>query len=69
MKELSCGFIIIDPKELRILGVHPTGHGKVFDIPKGHIEKGETPLQCAIRELKEETGIIVSPIDKTIIRR
>lgn len=28
-----------------------------FDIPKGHVEKGETLEQCAIREVEEETGI------------
>lgn len=31
----------------------PTG----YDLPKGHIELGETELDCAIRELYEETGI------------
>lgn len=28
-----------------------------YDLPKGHIEPGETELQCALRELWEETGI------------
>lgn len=30
-----------------------------YDIPGGMIEDGETPEQAAIREMKEETGIIV----------
>ena len=28
-----------------------------YDLPKGHIEKGESAEQAAIREIKEETGI------------
>lgn len=27
------------------------------DLPKGHIEKGETPENAALREVEEETGI------------
>ncbi len=27
------------------------------DLPKGHIEKGETPEAAAVREVEEETGI------------
>ncbi|OHX67535.1 NUDIX hydrolase [Flammeovirga pacifica] len=37
----------------------------VYDIPKGHLEKGETIEECAVREVEEETGIsskIISPI-------
>ncbi len=30
-----------------------------WDIPKGKLEKGETPEQCAIREVEEETGVKV----------
>lgn len=28
-----------------------------YDLPKGHIEKGENAVQAAIREIKEETGL------------
>ena len=31
-------------------------HG-IPDLPKGHIEQGETPEVAALREVKEETGI------------
>ncbi|HUE77300.1 MAG TPA: NUDIX hydrolase [Longimicrobiales bacterium] len=28
-----------------------------WGLPKGHVEKGETPGQAALREVREETGI------------
>ncbi len=38
-----------------------------LDLPKGHIEPGEEPDECALREVTEECGIIghtiVKPID------
>lgn len=54
MKELSVGVIITD--DTNILLGHTTW-GKGWDLPKGKQEKGETYLQTAIRELKEEFGI------------
>jgi ADP-ribose pyrophosphatase YjhB (NUDIX family) len=30
----------------------------LWSLPKGHIEEGETAEQAAVREVKEETGII-----------
>jgi mutator protein MutT len=30
---------------------------RVLGLPKGHIDPGETPLQAAVREVREETGV------------
>ena len=30
-----------------------------YSFPKGHLEEGETPSQCAIREIYEESNVIV----------
>ena len=32
-------------------------HPSRWDLPKGHVDEGETNMQCALRELEEETGI------------
>ena len=34
-----------------------------YDLPKGHLEGRETELQCAMRELNEETGIEASNVE------
>lgn len=36
----------------------------LYDIPGGKIEDGESPEEAAIREMKEETGILVSNLVK-----
>ena len=51
----SCGFLIVtgDPIESFLLMKHPNR----WDLPKGHVDPGESDLECALRELEEETGI------------
>lgn len=39
----------------KVLVAQHSGH-KGWDFPKGHIEKGETSEEAAIREVEEETG-------------
>jgi 8-oxo-dGTP pyrophosphatase MutT (NUDIX family) len=34
-----------------------TLEGRRWQLPKGHLEAGETPEQAAVREVREETGV------------
>lgn len=52
---ISCGTLIINSAG-QILLCHVTGHPH-YDIPKGCLDPGETPLEAARRELREETGL------------
>jgi 8-oxo-dGTP pyrophosphatase MutT (NUDIX family) len=60
--KVSAGTIIHDGKF--VLGCVPFGQAKKaahnLDIPKGNIDEGEIPAEAAIRECKEETGIILN---------
>jgi 8-oxo-dGTP pyrophosphatase MutT (NUDIX family) len=55
-KEYAAGGIV--ERDGRILLVQVTNlEGKVvWSFPKGHLEKKETPLKAALREVEEETG-------------
>lgn len=37
-----------------------TGQGRRWQLPKGRLEPGEKPVDAAIREVKEETGLVTT---------
>jgi bis(5'-nucleosidyl)-tetraphosphatase len=64
MKQVkSCGFILFrgnrtTPEKSFLLMKHVDR----YDLPKGHIEPGESDLECALREMTEETGIPIGSV-------
>lgn len=56
----SYGCVIIENNKILLIK-HQKGH---WGFPKGHMEKDETPMQTAIREVKEETNIDVEILSK-----
>ena len=70
MKEFSCGVILYTVNENQkreyVLIMEPSGS---YGFPKGHRRKGETELDCALRECMEETGIapeIIPNLKRTV---
>ena len=71
--EKSCGALVVHRKEdnYYILMIrHKAGGNRSF--PKGHVEKGETEYETALREVMEETSsriAIVSDFRSTVTYR
>ena len=67
----AAGIIVFQdhgPDKLYFLGLialpeFQTKNQGIYDIPKGRIDPGETPLQCGIREAQEEATIDVTHLD------
>ncbi len=50
----SAGGVVVNA-EGRVLVV--SQHGTSWSLPKGHLEEGESPLDAARREIREEAGV------------
>lgn len=67
-REKSCGCIILKDDKVLLIGAWDDD-GKLFwAFPKGHQDEGETDIETAIRETKEEVGLDVEIIDEEPIR-
>lgn len=64
----TAGVIILDPTLTKVLLVRGLKEGASWGFPKGKLARGETDLECAVREGLEETGFdaslaVASPSD------
>jgi ADP-ribose pyrophosphatase len=52
-----------DPQLLLIKQYRYAADGYMYEIPAGRLNKGEDPRDCAIRELREETGCSAATVE------
>lgn len=55
-KEKCCGCLIIKNNKILLVKEY---NGSFWGFPKGHVENGESEVETAIRETKEETNLDV----------
>ncbi len=63
-REFSAGGVVVRGDEVVV--IVPTRRAadgsRVLALPKGHVDPGETAVQAAQREVREETGIVAEPV-------
>ena len=63
-REFSAGGVVVRGDE--VVTIVPTRRAadgsRVLALPKGHVDPGETPIEAALREVREETGIVAEPV-------
>jgi ADP-ribose pyrophosphatase YjhB (NUDIX family) len=58
-KRMGSGVLLTDAAD-RVLLVEPT-YKDYWEVPGGGVEADESPYDAAVRELKEELGLLVTP--------
>lgn len=58
----TCGAAMLNPAMDKVLMVRSWGSNARWGFPKGKLSKDETELDCAIREVFEETGFDITPL-------
>src|SRR5207247_2564062 len=65
-QEYSAGGVVVRDREVVV--IVPTRRAadgsRVLALPKGHVDRGESPLEAAEREVREETGVLAEPVSE-----
>lgn len=53
-----------DPQILLLRQYRYAAGGYLYEVPAGRLDEGESPLECARRELREETGCTAGSVEE-----
>jgi len=56
--------VVVRGDEVIVIAPAKTRSASVLALPKGHPDGDESPLEAAVREVREETGVEAEPIEK-----
>jgi 8-oxo-dGTP pyrophosphatase MutT (NUDIX family) len=65
-REFSAGGVLVRTIRGRpmVAAIRPNGRDRVWALPKGRIDEGESPAETAMREVREETGVEGRVVEK-----
>lgn len=61
--EKSCGAVVFTKTGGEIKYLLIANLQGIYGFPKGHVEPGETEIETALREVREETGLAIDLIE------
>jgi 8-oxo-dGTP diphosphatase len=65
IKQISAGGVIFRKTANKVeIALVSVNEGKAWCLPKGVVDKGETPEMTAVREVREETGLTGRILEK-----
>ena len=64
MEHISAGLLVICNEKILLVQQANDIYKEHLSIPKGQINKNEKPLDAAVRETYEETGVVCKPLMK-----